>query len=251
MWISLPLLSLRVWFFFAGLSGVLWTLELAPSLLLTTSAREQSAILATNIAFKRGALLESLNRIDSGLLGYIVHPELVRLKALLGVRIAEQTMQAGGTEDADHARRAESLLRYALCQSPTDGFLWLLLYSLQVSRYGLEIPTLAYLEQSYRLAPLEGWVALLRNKQALAAMSFANPAVKRSATAEFAALVDGRFAEEAAANLTTVGWTEHDNLLAALGQTDIVGRERLSRVLFRGGWKIRVPGIDLDERPWR
>ena len=109
---------------------------------------------------------------------------------------------------------------------------------------------MSYLEQSYSTGPREGWIALRRNRLALAAFQMLNERMQDSVTAEFAGMVDSYFIGEAADNLQRAGWPQRERLLASLGDVDIMSRELFAKWLERNGVKVVVPGVKSNERPW-
>src|SRR5581483_10514237 len=141
--------------------------------------------------------------------------------------------------------------RLSLSLSPTDPFLWLMLYSLEATRNGFDIKSLRLLDESYATGPREGWVALRRNKLSLSVFPMVSDGLQTEIVSEFAGMVDSDFTEAAALNLTGNGWAQRDRLLAGLADANIIAREAFAKKLARDGVSVIVPGVELDERLWR
>ncbi|MGY4472357.1 hypothetical protein ACVWWK_008066 [Bradyrhizobium sp. LB9.1b] len=180
--------------------------------------------------FKPGVLDEILARIKSTPPLAIMRPELSYEKALVTVGAADDAMKRKSPEEGDReVEAAEGELRAVLAINPTDSFLWLLLYSVSLTRSGFDPGNISLLEQSYSLGPNEGWVALRRNRLALAIFPILSNATQRMVVSEFAGLVDARFVEDAAVNLTGVGWTHRATLVAGLERVAFANREALAK----------------------
>jgi hypothetical protein len=179
-------------------------------------------------------------------------PDLARAEALVRLRLAEEATRRKSPEEADsEATMAEQNLRGSLTLNPADSFLWLMLYSTQTTRKGFDPETVGYLDQSYATAPLDAWIALRRNRLALAIFPLMSEVLRERVVSEFTGLVDSGFTEDAAINLTGVGWEQRDRLLTSLASVNVIPREALAKRLARDGVKASVPGVEIDERLWR
>ncbi|MCK1269278.1 MULTISPECIES: hypothetical protein [unclassified Bradyrhizobium] len=221
-----------------------------PSFSLTVPLHDIVARIIGDERFKSEALVEILSRMHATE-QHIMHPEFLRMEAVITFRIAEVAMPRAGSDAADLAMEAgKNKVRSALCMAPTDAFLWLMLYSVELERNGLEARTTRFLDQSYAAGPLEGWISLRRNKLALSAFARLDEAVQIQVMAEFAHMVDSNFTEVAALNLMGVGWARREQLLRSLTDVDTIPREAFAKILLREGLKVNVPGVEIDERPW-
>ncbi|WP_456632809.1 hypothetical protein [Bradyrhizobium sp. USDA 10063] len=182
----------------------------------------------------------------------LLQPELGQAEALIRLRAAEEAIEQKATDESDRAVAiAANKLRFALSMNPANGFLWLLLYSVETASNGFDPGNIRYLDQSYVTAPLDGWIALRRNRLGLAVFPMLSGAMQQNAVSEFASLVDSGFIEDAAISLTSVGWAQRERLLASLERVNIMQREAFVKRLLRDGVKAAVPGVETDERPWR
>ncbi|MBR1292474.1 hypothetical protein [Bradyrhizobium ottawaense] len=235
-----------------GLSCVLWSLVIGPSFWEMVPARDAATRIIADERFKPGTLADVLRRIEAKLELELSQPELAWARALIQLRIAEEAMARKGSEEADgQIFKAEESVQAALAVSPSDSFLWVLLYSVQATRNGFAPQSVRYLGQSYVAGPLEGWISMRRNRLALAVFPILNGTTQTAVIAEFAKMVDADFIEDAALNLTGKGWQQREQLLAALGSVDLASKQALYKRLAIEGMRLSVPGVVEDERPWR
>ncbi|KYG21672.1 hypothetical protein SE92_16590 [Bradyrhizobium sp. AT1] len=233
-----------------GLAGALWSFNVVPLFWLDAPAEDVAARILINDRFKPDTLTDILARLSEGKTSTILMPAFARAKAVVNIRAAEEVTKSA-FQDGDHYMDvAEAQVRSALNLNPHDSFLWLMLYSVDTTRNGFNLAKLDLLDQSYATGPLEGWIALRRNRIALNAFPTLTRATQASVLSEFAEMIDANLIEEAAANLTGVGWAWREELLAGVDKVDIASRQRLAKVLSRDGIKVRIPGIEESERPW-
>jgi hypothetical protein len=236
----------------AGVAGVLWPSTALPSFWQAVSARAVSARILADERFRPGVLDQVLSRIEAEPQVARPQPDQVRAEALIRLRAAEEASQRKSPQEADRELgTAEDRLRSSLVLNPADSFLWLMLYRVENDRSGFDASNVRYLDQSYATGPREGWIALRRNRLALAIFPLLDEALQRKVVSEFASMVDSELTEEAALNLTGVGWSHRAKLLASLERVDIIPREAFAKRLARDGVKATVPGVDIPERIWR
>lgn len=234
-----------------ALGGVLWSLAAFPSFLRAGQARDISSRIIRDERFKPGLLELVLARIDAPSSILALQPEVSLADVLIRLRLAEDLAQRKTSEEADRAiEAAANRLLVALTESPSDAFLWLMLYSVDTSRGGFDPKNLAYLNQSYSAAPREGWIVLRRNRLALAIFTMLGETVRNEVVSEFASMVDSGFLEDATANLISVGWPYRKLLLASLTSADVANRQALSKLLAANGVRTEIPGIQQSDRPW-
>ncbi|MCS3765059.1 hypothetical protein [Bradyrhizobium centrosematis] len=182
----------------------------------------------------------------------IVQPELISAGALVASSAFEENMLRNNfgaiNDDLDDAYTS---VKGALTAIPSESFLWLLLYTIEETRGGFEISNVKHLSQSYARGPHEGWIALKRNAKALAVFASLDSDQQAVVCREFAELVDSNFSEVSANNLKTVGWAHRERLLTALINVDILSKKKLYNELASDGVKLAIPGVNVDERPWR
>lgn len=232
-----------------GLVGAIWFVLTLPALWSAPLAKDVVARILAKDRFKVGALKDVLKSMRDGQEWGLSRGEEVRARALVQLRIVEE-LEAKASEYPD-ALGTEVSLRSALLLNPADSFLWLMLYSLENSRNGFDAKSVDLLAQSYATGPLEAWIALQRNRIALAVFPALGMTTQQEILFEFSALVESRFIEDAALNLTTAGWQQRDRLLMSLTQVDLASRKALARRIFSSGVAVDVPGVQIDERWWR
>ncbi|MBH5399944.1 hypothetical protein HZZ13_19435 [Bradyrhizobium sp. CNPSo 4010] len=235
-----------------GAVGVLWSSAALPSFWRVMPAHDISMRILRDDRFKPGVLSKVLAPMERNPGPVLVSHELARAEALVRLRVAEEAIERASSEDADReVVLTLAKVRSSLSLNPADSFLWLMLYSVETTRNGFDLNNVSYLDQSYATAPREAWIALRRNKLALAIFLKLSEAVQAKVTQEFAGMVDGDFIDDAAINLKTVGWHNRDRLLASLEHVDNLQRKSLAKRLVGDGLKVRVPGVEIDERLWR
>lgn len=247
----LAVTTLRSQFLLCGLLGVIWSYAALPSFWLTVPAHNVASRIIAGERFKPEILPQMLSQMEAAPRPGIVQSEYYRAQALIGVSAGEVAAQGSGSDFDREISDAESRLRAALSVTPSDAFLWLLLYSVGTARNGFDPAYVRLVEKSYIAGPHEGWIALRRNRLALAVFALLNDITQKAVVTEFSELVDSDFIDAAAANLTTIGWEHRAPLLAGLEQTDVASRESLARRLSRDGFKVPIPGVDRDDRLWR
>lgn len=194
-------------------------------------------------------LSEGLKRVNTMRPEFFYYPDLVQAKALIASRVAEDAIASGGGQSANlDAAQAEEAIVASLSMTPIDSFLWLMYYSSKVSQNGFDPQYLAWLRQSYVAGPSEGWIALKRNRLALAVFPQLTEAMQGTVLSEFAQMVDADLIQDAALNLETVGWAQRERLAGALGQVDMRSRQALAKMLSRDGVTIDIPGVVSDDR---
>lgn len=244
---------LRICLLLFGLIGSWWTAITLPIFVSASPARDFIGRIMADERFKQGILTEMLARLDGTSKRLVPEPSISRAKALIRVELARNTIgRRDGIDDGDpRAVDAERDLKSTLAENPNDAFLWMLLYSVALARNGFDPINIKYLAESYRIGPCEGWVALRRNRLTLGVFPFLDDSLKRMASSEFAQIVDADFSNEAASILKGVGWAHREELLPTLARANLVSRENLYRRLAADGFKLKIPDVPYDERPWR
>jgi hypothetical protein len=238
--------------FLMGIAGVAWSLIVLPSFWADLQVSSVATHIVVGEQLKPGTVESIALRVEAGSPSSLPYPSLVRARALIALRSAEEGLLGKGSQDLERKlSAAEDKLKSSLVLDPADAFLWLLLYWVKNERDGFDAGNIRYLEQSYAAGPYEGWIALRRNRLALAIFPLLGEQLQQKVVAEFAGMVESEFTDDAARNLTGVGWTQKDRLLASLGGVSLIAREAFAKRLAYDGVKATVPGVDLPERMWR
>lgn len=235
-----------------GIAGVAWSLTMLPSFWTDLQVSPVATHILVGERLKPGTVESIATRMDAGSSSSLQFPSLVRARALIAFRSAEDGLLGKGSQDLERRlSAAEDKLKSSLALNPADAFLWLLLYWVKNERDGFDAGNIRNLERSYAAGPYEGWIALRRNRLALAIFPLLGEELQKKVVAEFAGMVESEFTDDAARNLTGVGWPQKDRLLASLGSVSLVAREAFAKRLAYEGVKATVPGVALPERMWR
>lgn len=202
--------------------------------------------------FKPDALVPfkaAMNDLGSG---KWLRPSVLGAAAVVDLRLLETAMASGETKGLDGLMgETDRLIRLSLSNSAADPFLWTVLYWLENTKDGFERSRFAFLDMSYRWGPNEGWVAIRRNRLAVAMYSSLPAGLAVDAVGEFGRLVSSNYFDAAFEILSGPGWPVREVLLAALGNVDQDRREAFSKFVYRKGLDVQVPGVVRPEwRPW-
>jgi len=203
-------------------------------------------------AFKDDALNAMLPVVDAQQDGKWTHPSVLSSAAIIKLRVLERAIADGDQAAIDRQMTAVNrTIRISLTETPADPFLWLVLFWLENTQNGFSRDHLKYLQMSYALGPNEGWIAVRRNRLALAVFPQLTPELREHALVEFARLVDSNFIAEAADILTGPGWPIRGQLLPRLRDVADVNRQIFAKRVYRLGYDVVVPGVERPEfRPW-
>ena len=201
--------------------------------------------------FKSEVLATLMPQVEAAERAERCRPAGIHSAAIIRARIAEQALSDGGSDiDTSLLALRDSIHRSLAC-SPADPFLWFVLYWVETNRNGFHADYLSYLRLSYQLGPDESWIALKRNRYALAVFQRLPPDLAQRAITEFAKLLDTGFYEETVAIFTGPGWPERALLLPGLKDVAERHRQAFAKALYKLGYDVDVPGIVRpDPRPW-
>jgi hypothetical protein len=186
--------------------------------------------------------------------GRWARPEALRSAAVIRLRLAEQAGKVeglGALSPIYNQLGVGPSIRRSLSAAPADPFLWLALFRLQEMNGDHSQQDFAYLKMSYLVGPREGWVAVKRNRMALAAFPELSPDLADLAVTEFKDLVASGYYDAAVEILAGPGWPIRDTLLRRLQEVPDEARRQFARLAAQLGYEIAVPGIERgDWRPW-
>ena len=179
-------------------------------------------------------------------------PSVLSAAAVIDLHLLEQAITDSDLKNLDTLMsETDGMIRKSLANSPADPFLWTVLFWLENTQNGFNRTHLKYLQMSYFLGPNEGWIAVKRNRFALAIYSALSPDLAENTVSEFSRLVGSNYFAEAADILSGPGWPIHDTLLAGLKDVDEVNRQTFAKIVYKLGYDVLVPGIERpDWRPW-
>jgi hypothetical protein len=232
-----------------GCISVWWGIIGFPVFWQDSSIKRIATQIIAGDPFKVETLAQQLPMIDSIKRSAYCRPAALRSATIIQLRMLEVTASANDRQQLDEQLKSlGNAIRSSLSCAPADPFLWLALYSAEVTENGFKRDYLKYLRMSYRLGSHEGWIALKRNPLVFAAFQQLPPDLSENAINEFVALVKTGFSDQAAEILVGPAWPERELILSHL--TRIADRDRrlLANALDRRGYDLDVPGIGLAPR---
>lgn len=249
---AVPVVALRCLVCVLGGAAVAWALYTFPIFWFQSGVERTAKHIIAGDSFKP-TVLNSLNTTMFSIKdSKWDRPSALGSVALVRLRLLEQAI-ADGDQKAIDGRMGElqAGIRHSLANSPADPFLWLVLFWLENSQNGFERDHLKYLRMSYSVGPNEGWIAIKRNRLALAIFPQLSPDLAENTIREFAQLIDSLFVAEAADILVGPGWPIRYTLLLGLKDVALVNRQLFAKTVYRLGYDVSVPGVTAPEfRPW-
>jgi len=172
--------------------------------------------------------------------------------AVINLRLLEQAITRSDLKNLDSLMiETDGMIRQSLADAPADPFLWTVLFWLENTRNGFNPARQGYLKMSYSAGPNEGWIAVKRNRIALAIYPSLTPDLAENAVSEFAHLVGSNYFGAAADILEGPGWPIREVLMSGLKDVDDISRQTFAKVIYRRGLDLSVPGVARPEwRPW-
>jgi hypothetical protein len=248
----IPAVTFRIAICGLGGAAVAWALYAFPIFWFQSGIDQTAKHIVAGYRFKPAVLnalgATSISRKDEKW----NRPSAHGSAAVVRLRLLEQAI-ADGNQNAIDRRMAEldAIIRKSLANSPADPFLWLVLFWLENSQNGFVRDHLKYLRMSYLTGPNEGWIAIKRNRLALAIFPQLSPDLAGNAVHEFAHLVDSVFIADAADILVGPGWPIHSRLLLGLKDVNLLSRQLFAKTVYRVGVDVSVPGVtNPGFRPW-
>jgi hypothetical protein len=243
----------RIALILVGSAALAWAAMVAPVVWQQSRLDQMADRLMRGMAFNPERLRALVPDADAVEQRASPTPKGLRSAAMVRLALVEQDFGSGDREnmDADLAALDAAVTR-ALSQSPADAFLWLAAFWGKSLNGAPDDANLALLRMSYETGPREGWIAIRRNRIALALYPRLTPDIKGNVVQEFAALVSSGLYDDAASILVGPGWPLHERLLERLTSVDYSDRQRFAALLAREGYEVPVPGIEVaPQRPWR
>lgn len=236
-----------------GTAAIAWGVTVLPTFWHQAPIEHLASRIAENEPYKNEVLADWLPAIAGS-----ERAEPCRLPAAHAAAVVRLSLAADLLEAAERERIDGSLqdlresIRSSLACSPADPFLWLALFWAENTIDGLSAEHSTYLRMSYLRGPNEGWIALKRNRVALALFDQLPSDVQDMATAEFIHMIDTGFMRQAVANLTGPGWNNRGVFVDRLNKMPLIQREALVRAVHNEGYEIELAGVRRGEfRPWR
>ncbi|WP_247321192.1 hypothetical protein [Bradyrhizobium sp. 21] len=169
---------------------------------------------------------------------------------LLQLAIADQSMRSDGLKQADADTEAvASSSRVLLLCAPSEGLGWLGSYWSAIRQEGFGPRTAALLGLSYRFAPHEAWLQLIRAPQALRVYGALSPELKTNAIQDFTDIFGARLFPSAAAVYQAAATGARADLLDRTCNAPEIDRELFRRYVTDKGLQLRHRCYPSDDRP--
>lgn len=228
-----------------GCAGIAWGAWALPKFWRHAPVETLAQRIMEGEPYRPGALVEQIPALDAIEAEPVCRPSALRSAAIVRFRLAEDALGEG---DRPHIDERIAALRRAILASlhcgPLDSFLWLALFWVESASRGFRDDDLKYLRMSYAQGPNEGWIAIRRNRVALAIYSRLPRDMAERVVDEFARILQSDLIVAAADLLTGPGWPIRDILLASTAKVSEPRRARLDRLLRERGYDLKVPGIE-------
>jgi hypothetical protein len=244
--------ALRLTIFMLGLGALCWAWLALPALRTASAPAAISARILAGEPFLQDDLERQTEEFAAAPAFAVPYASIQGAGSILELRLLEMAIDRADPVKLDAQMSALSAsLRGALAFRPSDALVWTFLYWLESMRDGIGDRTRGYLAFSYALSPLEGIVALRRSRFGLSNFDQLSGATQEKVVSEFAGMLDARFMDLVAGNLTGPGWLHRDRLLAGSIEVDISTKRALAKLLFSQGIRLNIPGlIGVEERSW-
>jgi hypothetical protein len=236
-----------------AVTAVAWGMSTLPVFWHDAPLARVAARVVENETFKSEALVALLPAVDA-----VEQARRCRAPALHSAAVIRLAAAADVLDGAERTRIDGSLAalreaaRASLGCSPDDAFVWLTLFWVENTIDGFSEDHLAYLRMSYITGPNEGWIALKRNRVAIALFDALTPDLKEFAINEFVHLIESGFMSQAVSIFLGPGWHNKDVLLPRLEPIALERRQAFARAIANEGFDVEVPGIRrVVQRPWR
>jgi hypothetical protein len=183
-----------------------------------------------------------------------LRPSMLGKVAIFDVRLTEDAIRSGDQHSIDKScDELGTAINLALSGTPSDSFLWLARYWLENLQSGFEPDHLRDLRASYVFGPNEAWIAVTRDRYALAAFPELPTDLSEAAISEFVGLVRSGLDSEAVEMVAEAGAALRHSLLGPLSVLPERDRRSFAKALYdRDIYDITVPGIDRpSSRPWQ
>ncbi|MBR0859049.1 hypothetical protein [Bradyrhizobium liaoningense] len=169
---------------------------------------------------------------------------------LLQLAIADESTRAGDLKQIDRdADAVASTSRALLACAPTEGLGWFGSYWAEIRQAGFGPRTAELLALSYRFAPHEAWLQLIRAPLALRVFNAASPELREHAVQDFADIFQARLFPSAATLYQAAGTEARIALLERTCSAPDADRDLFSHFVAEKGLRIRHRCYPADGYP--
>jgi hypothetical protein len=235
-----------------GGAAIAWGTTVFPRFWHERALEQMTASMVARVPFRNDVLRDFMGRVEAAEREQYCRPPAARAAAVFRLRTLEEAMAMGDRlaidDDMEALRQA---INRSLACAPTDSFLWMILYWLNVTQNGFYPKYLTYLRLSYQLGSHEGWIALQRNRLAFAVYQQLPPDVADDAINEFIGLVNTRLYSDTANIFIRSGRDLQQQLLSKLADVAPFYRQAFAKALYESGYDGQVLGVKpADTRPF-
>ena len=248
-----PIFWARGFIWLLGLGAVAWGGFVLPLFWQQATLNRVAAELLQGHNFKMQFLLDEAQQAEAAERSSFCNPTGLHNAVILRLSILNQAIAATNRTLVEAAYAPlYAASRRALACSPADALVWLTLFWLDAGKHGFLPANANYLRLSYSLGPNEGWIALWRNRLALALFAQLPTDLSDDAIDEFIKLVDtGQLYPETAAIFANAAPAVQSRLVAHLKTAKAIPREIFAQTLYAKGLDVSIPGVQPpDPRPW-
>lgn len=236
-----------------GVVAVTWGLFFLPLFWQQGPLNRVASQVRQGHLFKGQALLGEASRVEAVEQKSFCNPAELRNLVVLHVAILNGASAVADRMPLDAEQAAvDAAAREALSCEPSNSFAWLVLFWIDASKYGVNTKNVRYLHMSYALGPNEGWIALWRNRLAIAVFQQLPSELEDMAVVEFVKLVEtGGMYAEAASVYGSAASEVQSRIIAQLKTAKATPRQVFAATLYDKGFDVDIPGFEKPVRPWR
>ena len=224
-----------------GLAAIIWAVLVVPDFWRQASIGPAASRILVGDLFGAPALEKLAHSADAIGVPTECFPPLLRSIAIIRLRRAETAISDGHRAAIDvRMEHARDTIRSSLSCAPADPFLWFAAFWLENNLTGFRPANIELLRMSYRLGPNEGWIALRRNRIALALYDDLPPDLQRYAVHEFVRLMQSNFITDGADIFLDQGWPVRDALLKEIAGLEQVKIDFFAMLLRGRGYDVPI-----------
>ena len=226
-----------------GLAAIVWGGWLFPVFWNQAALARVASEVVQAHTFKSQSLLDEVGNAEPAQRSSLCNPTTLHDLVILRLSILNSAIAAASLTQEEAAYTSlYDLTKKALACSPSDPFVWLALFWLDARRHGLQPDNERYLRLSYALGPYEGWIALWRNRLAVAVYAQLPADLADDAIGEFVKLVDtGRLYPETVAIFASAAPSVQNRMVENLKEAHLIPRQIFARALYDKGLDVRIP----------
>src|SRR5579872_2134657 len=222
----------RVFLIAFATAAVIWTIVVLPKFWSEAFIVQAATHIIDGEVYKPEAMEVLETELDHNR-GTRLPPSILSKTAIIRLRVAENAIARGNQQIIDRSLNAVSeAVDETLTNAPSESFQWLVLFWLKDTRNGFKPEHLRYLQMSYALDPYAAWIAIKRNRLALAIYPALSPELAQVAVSEFLGLVRSQLYGEAADIVAGSTRPVRQILLTRLNDLKDPDRRPLDRMLY-------------------